>query len=50
MMLPMRGACDGPDALSDEDCLKLLHEIEVPLASGSDVPTAYWAAGISDAT
>ena len=50
MMLPMRGACDGPDALSDEDCLKLLREIEVPLASGSDVPAACRAAGISDAT
>ena len=25
---------------SDEDCLKLLREMEVPLASGSDVPAA----------
>jgi len=35
---------------SDEDVLKLLREIEVHLASGSDVPTACRAAGISDAT
>lgn len=35
---------------SDEDILKLLREIEVHLASGSDVPTACRAAGISDAT
>lgn len=35
---------------SDEDVLKLLREIEVRLASGSDVATACRAAGISDAT
>ena len=35
---------------SDEDCLKLLREIEVQLASGSDVATACRAVGISDAT
>ncbi len=35
---------------SDEDLLKLLREIEVRLASGSDVATACRAAGISDAT
>jgi putative transposase len=35
---------------SDEDILKLLREIELNLASGSDVPTACRAAGISDAT
>jgi putative transposase len=35
---------------SDEDILKLLREIEVHLASGSDVATACRAAGISDAT
>jgi transposase-like protein len=35
---------------SDEDILKLLREIEVCLASGSDVATACRAAGISDAT
>jgi len=35
---------------SDEDCLKLLREIELQLAAGSDVPTACRAAGISDAT
>ncbi len=33
---------------SDEDILKLLREIEVRLASGSDVSTARRAAGISD--
>ncbi len=35
---------------SDEDILKLLREIEVHLASGSDVGTACRTAGISDAT
>ncbi len=35
---------------SDEDILKLLREIEVRLASGSDVAMGCWAAGISDAT
>jgi putative transposase len=35
---------------SDEDILKVLREIEVRLASGSDVATACRAAGISDAT
>ncbi len=35
---------------SDEDILKLLREIEVRLASGSDVATACRAAGISEAT
>ena len=35
---------------SDEDCLKLLREIELKLASGSDVSSACRAAGISDAT
>jgi putative transposase len=35
---------------SDEDILKLLREIEVRLASGSDVAAACRAAGISDAT
>ena len=35
---------------SDEDILKLLREIEVHLASGSDVATACRSVGISDAT
>ena len=35
---------------SDEEILKLLREIEVQLASGSDVSSACRAAGISDAT
>ena len=34
----------------DEDILKLLREIELNLASGSDVPTACRTVGISDAT
>ena len=34
----------------DEDVVKLLREIELNLASGSDVPTACRAVGISDAT
>lgn len=35
---------------SDEDCLKLLREVEPHLAAGSDVATACRFTGISDAT
>ena len=35
---------------SDEDVLKLLREIEVKLASGSDLPSACRGVGISEAT
>ena len=35
---------------SDEDVLRLLREIELSLASGSDVATACRTAGFSDAT
>jgi putative transposase len=35
---------------SDEDILKLLREIELHLASGSDVVTACRSVGVSDAT
>ena len=35
---------------SDEDVLKLLREIEVHLASGSDVVSACRTVGVSDAT
>ena len=35
---------------SDEDCLRVLREIEVHLASGSDVGATCRAVGISDAT
>ena len=35
---------------SDEDILKLLREIELHLAGGADVATAFRAAGVSDAT
>lgn len=35
---------------SDEEILKLLREIEVHLASGSDVTTACRAVGVSDAS
>lgn len=35
---------------SDEDILRLLREIELNLASGSDVATACRIAGVSDAT
>jgi len=34
---------------SDEDCLRLLREIELKLADGSDVASACRSAGISDA-
>ncbi len=35
---------------SDEDILNLLRQIELSLASGSDVTTACRSAGVSDAT
>ena len=35
---------------SDEDILKLLREIEVTLANGSDVASACRSVGISEAT
>jgi putative transposase len=35
---------------SDEDILNLLRQIELSLASGSDVATACQSAGVSDAT
>ncbi|MEW7010042.1 transposase [Lentilitoribacter sp. EG35] len=35
---------------SDEDVLRLLREIELNLASGSDVASACRSAGVSDAT
>ena len=35
---------------TDEDILRLLREIELSLASGSDVATACRTAGVSDAT
>jgi len=35
---------------SDEDILNLLRQIELSLASGSDVQTACRSAGVSDAT
>ena len=35
---------------SDEDILKLLREIELKLADGSDVQTACRSVGVSDAT
>lgn len=35
---------------SDEDVLNLLRQIELSLASGSDVATACRSAGVSDAT
>ena len=35
---------------SDEDILNLLRQIELSLASGSDVQTAFRSAGVSDST
>lgn len=35
---------------SDQDTLKLLREIELHLASGKDIMTSGWAAGVSDTT
>lgn len=34
---------------SDEECLRILRQVEVDLAAGSDVTTACRSAGISDA-
>ena len=35
---------------SDEDCLKILRQVEVDLAAGADVATACRSAGSGDAT
>ncbi len=35
---------------SDEDCLKILRQVELDLAGGADVAKACRSAGISDAT
>ncbi len=35
---------------SDEDCLRILRQVELDLAGGADVAKACRAAGISDAT
>ena len=35
---------------SDEDCLKILRQVELDLAAGADVAKACRTAGISDAT
>ena len=35
---------------TDEDCLKILRQVEVELAAGADVATACRSVGISDAT
>ncbi|MFM8608043.1 MAG: transposase, partial [Hyphomicrobiales bacterium] len=35
---------------SDEDCLRILRQVELDLAAGADVAKACRTAGISDAT
>jgi transposase-like protein len=50
MLLPKKEQMMARKRYSDEDCLKLLREIELQLAAGSDVGTACRSAGISDAT
>lgn len=50
MLLPWKEHVMARKRYSDEDCLKLLREIELHLAAGSDVGTACRSAGISDAT
>jgi len=35
---------------SDEDCLRILRQVDVELAAGADVATACRSVGISDAT
>ena len=40
----------APKRHSDKDILKLLREIELKLANGSDGASAYRGVGISDAT
>jgi putative transposase len=49
-MLPREEHIMARKRYSDEDCLRLLREIELQVAAGSDVPTACRSAGISDAT
>lgn len=34
---------------SDEDILKVWRQVELDLASGNDIKTSCWSAGISDA-
>ena len=48
-MLPLEGHGIARKRYSDEDCLKILRQVEVELTGGSDVPTACRSAGISDA-
>ena len=48
-MLPLEEHGMARKRYSDDDCLKILRQVEVELAGGSDVPTACRSAGISDA-
>jgi putative transposase len=50
VVLPLEEHGMARKRYSDEDCLKILRQVEVELAGGSDVPAACRSAGISDAT
>ena len=50
MKLALEGIGIARKRYSDEVILRLLIEIEVRLATGKDVPSTCWMAGISDAT
>jgi len=49
-MLPLEEHGMARKRYSDEDCVRVLRQVEVELASGVDVTTACRSAGISDAT
>ena len=49
-MLPLEAHGMARKRYSDDDCLKILRQVEVELAGGSDVLTSCPSAGISDAT
>ena len=50
MVAPLGGFEMARKRYSDEDCLKILRQVELDLAAGADVAKACRAAGISDAT
>jgi len=50
MVVPLEERGMAQKRYTDEDCLKILRQVEVELAAGADVATACRSVGISDAT
>ena len=48
--MPVGGFGMARKRYSDEECLRILRQVEVELSAGADVTTACRSAGISDAT